>query len=128
MGHEIGMRLNTLWRLRKSFEAEEQRFNERRAAILQPVQSQLDALDAQYRHVVADRQREADALEIEIKNLVLELRQTVRGDHLMAVYKAAGMAWDDEALANYARAGHQEILKFRRDYDASVVIVKSKQK
>ena len=47
--------------------------------------------------------------------------ETVKGDHLQAVWSKGRASWDDKALMGYTKA-HPELLEFRKQGEPSVSI------
>jgi len=60
-------------------------------------------------------------LEAEIKDDVVGIGETVKGDYLMAVFSKGRVSWDTKALDGYA-AAHPEIEQFKKVGDPSVSI------
>ncbi len=93
-----------------------------------PKRAQLDVLMEQ---VAALAKEEADylqtysdvstAIEQQVRESVLNTRETVRGISLMVVYTKGRVTWDTKALDGYA-TGHPELLPFRKEGDPSVSI------
>ncbi len=90
-----------------------------RAQILAPVQKELDALDIEYGPKLETAQNTEAVLVEQIKAAVLELGQSVKSDHLNAVYSEGRKSWDDRALTGYAMA-HPELFAFRKVGEPSV--------
>jgi len=62
-------------------------------------------------------------LTAEIKDDVIQLGGTVKGDHLMAVWNKGRVSWDTKSLDGYAIA-HPELTQFRKEGEPSVSIRK----
>jgi len=54
------------------------------------------------------------ALEQKIKDMTIELGETVDGEFLKAVFNNGRITWDNKALDGYAKA-HPELLEFRKE-------------
>ncbi len=83
--------------------------------ILTPeLKAQLAEIDAEFAEPLKAAQDAAAQLELEIKEEIVALRATVRGNSLMAVYvKGREGGWDSAKLSGYA-AAHPEILAFKK--------------
>lgn len=93
-----------------------------------PMQAKLDALLAEAEALSRQRSEYLEpyrevmsAIEARVKDLVLELGETVKGDQLMAVWTKPRVSWDVKSLDGYA-AAHPEILPFRHTGQPSVSI------
>ena len=62
-------------------------------------------------------------LTAEIKDDVIQLGGTVKGDHMMAVWNKGRVSWDTKSLDGYAIA-HPELTQFRKEGEPSVSIRK----
>ena len=62
-------------------------------------------------------------LTAEIKDDVIQLGGTVKGDHLMATWNKGRVSWDTKSLDGYAIA-HPELTQFRKEGEPSVSIRK----
>jgi hypothetical protein len=62
-------------------------------------------------------------LTAEIKNDVLQLGGTVKGEHMMAVWSKGRVSWDTKALDGVV-ALHPELAQFRKEGEPSVSIRK----
>lgn len=65
--------------------------------------------------------KDVERIETSIKDRVLTMGETVRGDALMAVWCKPRVSWDVKSLDGYA-AAHPEILPFRHTGQPSVSI------
>jgi hypothetical protein len=96
-------------------------YNEKRAALLEKVQTELDALEAEYKPVFETAEEEITALAAEIKNDVLLRSESVVGGAYCALYIQGRNTWDNDGMTKYAVA-HPDVLKFRKPGQASVVL------
>lgn len=94
---------------------------QKRKSILAPVQEELDALEVEYEPMLEAVEARLSALSEQIKALVVERGETVRGENVMAVYTKARVMWDTDRLDGYA-AAHPEIMAFRKPGRPSVSI------
>ncbi len=96
-------------------------YNEKRAELLEKVQVELDALDAEYKPIFDAAEQEITTLTAEIKNDVLLRGESLQGGAYYAVYVQGRSTWDNEGMKKYA-AAHPEVLKFRKPGQASVTL------
>jgi hypothetical protein len=116
---DIAAKLEELTELRAAAEITRLDYEAKRAEILQAVQAELEALDAEYTPLLQAAATRAAALEAEIKSDVLEAGASVKGGGLQAVYMRGRISWDTAALDDYA-ADHPEVQDFRRQGAPSV--------
>lgn len=96
-------------------------YNEKRTELLEKVQAELDALDAEYKPIFDTAEQEITALTAEIKNDVLLRGESLQGGAYYAVYVQGRSTWDNDGMKKYA-AAHPEVLKFRKAGQASVTL------
>jgi hypothetical protein len=96
-------------------------YEEKRAEILKQVQSDLDALDSEYQPLLESAEENIGTLTAEIKNDVLLHGDSVQGGAYRATYIQGRTSWDNAGMAKYA-ANHPDILKFRKQGQASVTL------
>lgn len=96
-------------------------YNEKRTELLEKVQAELDALDAEYKPIFDTAEQEITALTAEIKNDVLLRGESLQGGAYYAVYVQGRSTWDNDGMKKYATA-HPEVLKFRKPGQASVTL------
>ena len=90
--------------------------------ILTPeIKAKIAEIEAEFSGKAEAANTNAAALEAEIKQLVLTGAETVKGDHLMAVWAKGRVTWDAKSLDGFALA-HQELLSFRKEGEPSVSI------
>jgi len=94
-------------------------YETRRTEILRAVQTELEALDAEYAPRIDAATQRMEALEAEIRSDVLRHGASVKGGRLYAVYSRGRVSWDTRALDAYALA-HPEVTAFRKQGEPSV--------
>ena len=118
---QVASKLNRLADLRAALDLTHMDYEAKRSKVLEKVQAELDALEAEYQPLLDAAQDNASALEAEIKNDVLLTGQSVATDVYQAVYMKGRITWDNDGINNYART-HPEVLKFRREGQPSVTL------
>ena len=119
----ISALLDGLAELRASLDARRLTYEAEQAAILAPVQGQLDTLKLHYEQDIAWVATAAAEQEAAIKAAVLTHGQSVRGTRLLAVFMKGRVVWDTKQLDGYAVA-HPEIAAFR-SVNAPTVSIRS---
>lgn len=76
---------------------------------------------------LAAKQQEETMLTAGIKYEAQQLGKSIPGPGLTAQFGKGRVFWDDAGLLGYAKAGHPEILDFRKEGDPVISIVKSKK-
>jgi hypothetical protein len=109
----IAEKLERLSNLRNAAEFTRLDYETKRTAILKQIQSELDALNAEYQPVLEAAAENITTLENEIKTDVLLHGDSVSGGMYRATYARGRVSWDNEGMASYA-ASHPDILQFRR--------------
>ena len=71
--------------------------------------------------------QEDTMLTAAIKYEAQQLGKSIPGPGLTAQFGKGRVSWDDAGLCGYAKAGHPEILDFRKEGDPVISIVKSKK-
>lgn len=115
----IAAKLDELADVRAAVDATRIDYEIKRTEILKAVQTELDALDAEYQPLLESSQARITALETEIKSAVLYYGASVKGSRLYAVYYRGRVTWDREELDRYA-GSHPEILKYRKEGEPGV--------
>jgi hypothetical protein len=93
-------------------------------SVLSPeIKAALAAIDLEMSPMFEAVEATITALTAVVKALVVEAGESVKGDHLHAVYAKGRESWDGKSLSGYA-AAHPEILTFRKIGDPSVSIRK----
>ncbi len=118
---QIEARLDELAEVIAAEESAHADYEARRAAILEKVKAELDALDAEYAPLFAAAAERRTALEEAIKNDVLNWGASVRGSQWHAVYYRGRVTWDTHGLEVYA-AVHPEVNAFRKEGEPTVVL------
>jgi len=103
--------LNDLADYQDQLEALRLRYDDERRRICQPVADQLAALDAEVKPLLGAAQQNIDAIDAQIREVVLQVGEGARGARLLATYQAGRPKWDARKLAGYA-AAHPEINQF----------------
>ncbi|HLO28308.1 MAG TPA: hypothetical protein VK249_04190 [Anaerolineales bacterium] len=112
--HEyVTEKLERLSNLRNAAEFTRLDYETKRTVILKQIQSELDALDAEYKPVLEAAEENIAALENEIKTDVLLYGESVSGGMYRASYTQGRVSWDNEGMAKYA-ASHPDVLQFRK--------------
>lgn|GEM_PF-579805 len=109
----IAEKLERLTNLRGAADITRLDYESKRAAILQQVQAELDALDAEYQPLLDAAEENLAALENEIKTDVLLRGESVNGGAYRATYSQGRVSWDNDALSRYAEQ-RPEVLQFRK--------------
>jgi hypothetical protein len=112
-------KLERLADLRAAADVARMDYEARRSEILKKVQTELDALEAEFSPVLEAAEDNAAALEAEIKNDVLLRGESLRGGGFQAVYMKGRVSWDAASMNEYAR-DHPDVLKFRKEGQPSV--------
>jgi len=109
----VAEKLERLSRLRNAAEFTRLDYETKRTQILKQIQSELDALDAEYKPVLEAAGENLAALENEIKTDVLLYGESVSGGLYRACYTQGRVSWDQEGMAKYAVL-HPDVLQFRK--------------
>jgi hypothetical protein len=112
--HEyVAEKLERLSNLRNAAEFTRLDYETKRTQILKQIQSELDALDTEYKPVLERAEENIAGLENEIKTDVLLYGESVSGGMYRATYTHGRVSWDNEGMANYATV-HPDVLQFRK--------------
>ena len=112
--NNIAAKLEELADLRATADATRIDYEKKRTEILKAVQTELDALDAEYQPLLESAQTRADALETEIKDAVVHHGASVKGTRLYAMFFRGRVSWDREKLETYGKT-HPEVMNFRKE-------------
>ncbi len=112
-------KLKRLADLRAAADVARMDYEAKRDEILKKVQTELDAIDLEFRPILDAAEENAADLEAEIKNDVLLRGESLRGGAYQAVYMKGRVTYDAHAMDEYAR-GHPDVLKYRREGQPSV--------
>jgi hypothetical protein len=115
-------KLNQLAELKSAVDA----LNIKKQALIESVltpeiKQQLAEIDAEFAPEYEAVSEKTAVLEQEIKTDVVQAGETVKGDHLMAVFNKGRVSWDTKGLEGVL-ALIPEIEKFRKEGDPSVSI------
>src|ERR1041384_5179305 len=106
-------KLERLSNLRNAIEFTRLDYETKRNAILKQIQSELEALDTEYKPVLEAAEENIATLENEIKTDVLIYGESVSGGMYRACYTQGRVSWDNEGMTRYA-AIHPDVLQFRK--------------
>lgn len=109
----VAAKLERLSNLRGAAEVARLDYEARRTEILKQIQSELDALDSEYKPVLEAAEENISALENEIKTEVLLYGESISGGMYRASYTQGRVSWDNDGMAKYA-ASHPDVLQFRK--------------
>jgi hypothetical protein len=109
----IAEKLERLTNLRGAADVARLNYEAKRTEILQQIQGELDALDAEYIPVLDSAEENIAALENEIKTDVLLYGESITGGSYRATYTQGRVSWDNEGMTKYA-ASHPDLLRFRK--------------
>jgi hypothetical protein len=109
----VASKLERLTDLRGAADVARLDYESKRAEILKKIQTELDALDSEYKPVLEAAEENIAALENEIKTDVLLYGETVSGGSYRASYTQGRVSWDNEGMKKYA-ASHPDVLQFRK--------------
>ena len=118
MNHIVA-KLEELTELKAAAEITRLDYEAKRDEILKAVQAELEALEAEYAPLLEAAAARISALELEVKDEVLQHGASVKGGGWYAMYSRGRVTWDNKALDSYARA-HPEIIRFRKEGAPSV--------
>lgn len=110
---ELADRLARLDAARAAAAAVRDEHSARRAAILELVRPQLDALDAELADRLAATGDESARLEAEAREAVLAYGASFRHAGIHAVYAGGRVTWDNKGLVRYMET-HPDVGEFRR--------------
>lgn len=110
---ELAKQLEQLQSARIAAVAIQEEYAERRAAILEQIHPQLEALDAEFADRLRTTGEEAARVEAETREAVLTFGASFRHAGVYAVYTRPRITWDSHGLVRYMEA-HPEVSEFRR--------------
>jgi hypothetical protein len=96
---------------------------DKKAAIPAEIQAILDEIELEYQPKQESISSEISELEAQVKSIVLESGETVKGGSLQAVFAKGRVTWDTKALDGYAKA-NPAIAEYRKQGEPSVSIRK----
>ena len=88
--------------------------------LTEEIKNQLRDIDARFDPITEKFNTTIDAIEADVKQMVLNIGSTVKGVY-MAVYNRGRVSWNTKALDGYA-AAHPEIEQFKKTGNPSVSI------
>lgn len=93
-------------------------------SVLTPeIKEKLAEIDAEFAPKFEALNLERSLLEAQIKAVVLEAGQSIKGTHHQFTWSKPRVSWDTKALDGYAKA-HPEITQFRKEGEPSVSVRK----
>ena len=117
---ELQAQLDAVYNLRCQVDALRLRHEEEKALAIPPdVLLLLRTIDARYDVQHEEAQAQLAAAEAAVKLAVTQYGNTVKTQHLQAVYMKGRVTWNPEALDGYALA-HPELYAFRTEKDPTV--------
>jgi hypothetical protein len=96
-------------------------YEQRRAAVLEVVRTQLEALDREFGELIHAANEAVAQREAEVREAVLQVGESVKHEGVHAVYARGRVSWDNEGLSRYAET-HPEVQDFRSVGTPSVSI------
>lgn len=102
-----------LLRARAERLAVEKEYRAARAAILERVRAELEALDVRFADRIDRTIKTEQRAEEEARRRVLEAGQSIKVAGVQAVYTPGRVSWDNEGLEAYAQR-HPEVQAYRR--------------
>lgn len=114
-------KLKRLENLKGAADAARLDYESKRADILKQIQSQLDALDSEYKPLLDSAEENISTLENEIKTDVLLHGESVTGGMYRATFTKGRVSWDSEGIEKYA-SSHPEVMQFRKQSQPSVTL------
>jgi hypothetical protein len=109
----VAEKLERLSNLRNAAEFTRLDYETKRTEVMKQIQSELDALDMEYKPVLEAAEENIASLENEIKTDVLLYGESISGGMYRATYTHGRTSWDNEGMTKYA-ALHPDVLQFRR--------------
>lgn len=109
----VAEKLERLTNLRGAAEVARLNYESKRAEILKQIQTELDALDSEYKPVLEAAEENISILENEIKTDVLLYGESISGGSYRASYTQGRVSWDSAGMTKYA-ASHPDVLQFRK--------------
>jgi uncharacterized protein YifE (UPF0438 family) len=109
----VASRCARLAQARRSEAAVQAEYQQRHAAVMEQVRSQLEALDTEFSERLRAANEEVGRLEADVKKVVLQLGQSVKHEGIHAVYARGRVSWDTRGLDGYAET-HPEVQEFRK--------------
>jgi hypothetical protein len=117
----IGAKLERLAAVRAAADLTGATYEAKRAAILSRVQTELDALEAEYAPLLQASADTTQSLTAEIKNDVRRHGASVRSGAVHAVFVSGRILWDSKGLGQYAET-HPDIAQYRRQGEPTVIV------
>jgi hypothetical protein len=115
----VAEKLERLSNLRNAAEFTRLDYETRRKELLKAIQSDLDALEVEYRPVLERAEANIAVLENEVKTDVLLCGESISGGMYRAVYTQGRVSWDNDGMLKYAEV-HPDVLRFRKQGQPSV--------
>ncbi|HEX9385763.1 MAG TPA: hypothetical protein VF918_05545 [Anaerolineales bacterium] len=109
----VAAKLERLSNLRGAADVARLDYESKRAEILKQIQTELDALDFEYKPVLEAAEENIATLENEIKTDVLLYGESISGGTYRASYTQGRVSWDNDGMTKYA-ALHPDVFQFRK--------------
>jgi len=113
--------LNRLAEIRSYIDITNMKYDSERDTLLEPLRVELAQIESARSEEINELQYQASIIEESIKNEVLAIGASVKGELLSAVWSKPRVSWDTKKLDGYA-AAHPEITAFRNVGEPSVSI------
>ena len=124
MSEQIKKKLNDLAEYRAHFDVLELNKQELIDSVLTPeIKTKIAEIEVEFADKTITIREAIQRLEDEIREDVVEAGETVKGDHLNAVFMKGRVSWDTKGLDGFALT-HPEILYMREEGKPSVSIRK----
>jgi uncharacterized protein YifE (UPF0438 family) len=111
--NELAARMDQLQAARLAVENARDEYDARRQAILQQVQAELDALEAEFGPRIAAKEEAAAVAEADVRDAALGYGASLKHAGIHAVFARGRVTWDGKGLAEYAR-DHPEVEAFKK--------------
>jgi hypothetical protein len=118
---QVTDKLQRLTNLRAAADVTRLDYEAKRRELFKTIQTELDALEAEYKPLLEAAEVNLIALETEIKTDVLIYGESVQGGQYRAVYTKGRISWDSKGIEQYA-ASHPEVLQYRKEGQPSVAL------
>lgn len=116
MSDDIVAKLDELDAIHTAADVTRVDYDAKRAEILKKVKDELEALDAEFKPLMAVSEQRIEELEDEIRQEVLKHGASVRSNsaRIQAIYSKGRVTWDTKRLDRYA-AVHPEVMQYRKE-------------
>jgi hypothetical protein len=118
---ELAAHFDEVQRAKEAAAATREEYETKREGIMEQVQPQLEALEAEFADRLKTTQTELARLETEARQAVLTYGASFRHAGVQAVFTRGRTTWDSKGLSHYM-TNHPEVGQFRRVGEPSVSI------